>query len=365
MCNGVRREVGPLNRNVTLREVAEEAGVHVSTASRALNPETRSIVNDETAKRIRAVAEQLGYRPHPLARALRTQRTLTIGMTVPDLANPIFPMIYAGAGASLAEAGYALVIGSDSLLVDGDDAAAPSGEAAGVFLDDRVDGWIITDALVGSKLPAAISRDEVPVVLVLRSADLIDAPSITPDDELGIRLVVKHLLELGHTAIAHAAGPANSSSGAARRQAFIDRMRSEGLEVPDAAIVQADAFRTEAGREACETLLESGEHFTAIVAADDLIALGCYDALEERGIGVPGQMSVTGFDDMAFIDRVNPPLTTVSVPFYEMGAAAGRVMLSLLTDPEDVARSIDDASARSALSLVVRRSTAAPSFSEG
>jgi LacI family transcriptional regulator len=282
-------------------------------------------------------------------------------MTVPDLTNPIFPMIYAGAGASLAEAGYALVIGSDKLLVDGDDAAEPNGQASGVFLDDRVDGWIITDALLDSKLPDAFSRDKVPVVLVLRRADSIDAPSIAPDDKRGIELVVRHLVELGHTAIAHVAGPARSSSGSARRRSFVDCMRSYGLDVPDAAIVHADAFRADSGREACGTLLESGEQFTAIVAADDLIALGCYDALAERAIAVPGEMSVTGFDDMAFIDRVNPPLTTVSVPFYEMGAAAGRVMLSLLTDREAVAQSVDEASAASALSLVVRSSTAPPS----
>lgn len=350
-----------MTASVTLREVAQEAGVHVSTASRALNPETRSIVNDETADRIREVAKRLGYRPHPLARALRTQRTLTIGMTVPNLANPIFPMIYAGAGASLAEEGYALVIGGDSFLVTEDDPEDNEG-GPGLLLGDRVDGWIITEARMESTLPEMMLRDKTPVVLVNRIADLIAAPSIATDDHLGIRLIIKHLVELGHTAIGHVGGPERVSSGAIRRQAFVECMEAEGLEVSDSRISQASAFRADAGREACEILLDSGEHFTAIVAADDLIALGCYDALRERGIFVPGEVSVTGYDDMPFIDRVHPSLTTVSVPFYEMGASAGKVMFSLLTNPEAVNQAIDDASERLAPSLVVRASTAPPPF---
>lgn len=349
-----------MTANVTLREVALEAGVHVSTASRALNPETRSIVNEETADRIREVAERLGYRPHPLARALRTQRTLTIGMTVPNLANPIFPMIYSGAGASLAEEGYALVIGGDSFLVTNDDHDGDDAEGPRLLLGDRVDGWIITEARMESRLPETMLRDKVPVVLVNRVADLIGAPSIATDDYVGISLVIKHLIELGHTAIGHVAGPQRVSSGAIRRQAFVECMEAEGLEVSDGLITQARAFRADAGQEACEELLDSGEHFTAIIAADDLIALGCYDALRERGIHVPGEVSVTGYDDMPFIDRVHPSLTTVSVPFYEMGASAGKVMLSLLTNPEAVSQTVDDASERLAPSLVVRASTAPP-----
>ena len=348
-----------MTTNVTLREVAQEAGVHVSTASRALNPETRAIVNPETAERIQAAAERLGYRPHPLARALRTQRTLTIGMTVPNLANPIFPMIYAGAGASLAAQGYALVVGSDSFLAS---TSNPDETASGAaaFLSDRVDGWIITEAHMDSILPERIARDNVPIVLVNRLADLIPAPSITTDDSAAIRLVVDHLVDLGHTAIAHLAGPDDVSSGAIRRQAFVDSMESHGLDVPDGLVAKADAFRTAAGRESCEALLDSGQEFTAIVAACDLLALGCYDALKSRGIDVPKDVSVTGYDDMQLVDRMSPPLTTVAVPFYEMGAAAGKVMLSLLTDPDTVTETIDEVSPQLMPTLQVRQSTAPP-----
>lgn len=315
---------------VTLREVASEAGVHVSTASRALNPATRSIVNDKTAKRVLAAAERLGYRPHPLARGLRTNRTLTVGITVPDLLNPVFPLLFAGAEASLRGEGYSLLVGA------GDDPANLIA-ASGVLLDRHVDGLIMGNAHIHSSLPQTASNQAVPTVLVNRTTDSITAPSIACDDHAGIGLIVRHLVELGHTAIAHITGPQDISNGVIRRQAFVAWMHSEGLDTPSELIAETVGFHTDQGRDACERLLDSGEHFTAIVAANDLIALGCYDALAERGIKVPDEVSVTGYDDMVFIDRVYPPLTTVSVPFYEMGALAGRVMLSLLTSEEGVA----------------------------
>lgn len=281
-------------------------------------------------------------------------------MTVPNLANPIFPIIYAGAEISLAEEGYALVIGSDSLMVSDSDDEERIEEVNEILRSHYVDGWILTDALKDGMLPEIMSNERVPAVLVNRTADRIAAPSIVPDHYMGIELILKHLFGLGHKAIAHIAGPENVSTGVARREAFIDGMHAQGLETPNALTVHAGAFLTGSGRVACEALLDSGEHFTAIVAGNDLIALGCYDALAARGIDVPGSVSVTGFDDMAFIDRVHPPLTTVSVPYYEMGVASGKIMLGLLTGSEVEAASNDDLSTRLPPSIVIRSSTAPP-----
>ena len=309
---------------ITLRDVASEAGVHVSTASRALNPETRSIVNVRTAKRVLAVAERLGYRPHPLARSLRTSRTLTVGMIVPDLMNPLFPPIHAGAEASLRERGYSLLIAAD------DDDPVKARAVTAALLDRRVDGLILATAHLGSPPPAGLGDETVPTVLVNRTSDSTTLPSVVGDDHAGIGLVVRHLIEQGHTSIAHVAGPQDLSTGLSRRQAFVAWMNSEGLEARSELVVEAEAFRTEAGRIACDRLLDSGQEVTAIVAGNDLIALGCYDALAARGIDVPNTISVTGYNDMTFIDRVNPPLTTVAIPYHGMGTAAGRILLSLM-----------------------------------
>ena len=335
---------------VTLLQVAAEAGVHVSTASRALNPETRSIVNDKTARRVIAAAKRLGYRPHPLARGLRTNRTFTVGITVPDLLNPVFPLLYAGAEASLSQEGYLLLVGAS------DDPTNPVAES-GILLDRQVDGLIMANAYIRSSLPQKAPNQTVPTVLVNRLADTIDAPSIACDDRAGIGLIVRHLIELGHTDIAHIAGPQTISNGVIRKQAFVVRMQSEGREPAPELIVEADGFHIDDGRKACERVLESGMHFTAIVAANDLIALGCYDALAERGIRVPDDVSVTGFNDMVFIDRVHPAMTTVSVPYYDMGAIAGQMMLSLLKSKDGGAGTLPTSS-RLRPHLEIRSSTA-------
>lgn len=337
-------------RVITLKDVASEAGVHVSTASRALNPETRSVVNDETAGRVLAVAERLGYRPHPLARGLRTNQTLTIGMIVPDLMNPLFPPIYAGAEASLRDKGYSLLIGND----DDDPVKAKAVMAA--LLERRVDGLILATAHLDFALPAALNQEMVPTVLVNRTTDSMVLPAVIGDDDAGIGLVVRHLVGLGHAAIAHVTGPTAVSTGRIRRQAFARWMDSEGLAAEPALVVEADAFRTEAGHAACDRLLDSGVSFTAIVAGNDLIALGCYDALTERGLSIPDDVSVTGYNDMTFIDRVNPPLTTVSLPYEQMGAAAAQTLLVML-EFEEWQHDVVDPSAKLQPSLVVRDST--------
>ena len=342
-----------MSGDVTLKEVAAEAGVHVSTASRALNPETRSVVNDQTAIRVLEVAEQLGYRPHPLARGLRTNRTLTVGMVVPDLMNPLFPPIYAGADAVLGDLGYSVLVASD----DGD-----SSKTRGVIatlLDRRVDGLILANAHRDFDRPAG--RETVPIVLVNRSVESKAFPAIVGDGYTGIGLVVRHLTDLGHTEIAHIAGPRDISTGLNRRQAFSDWISREGLVARRELIVEANAYRTDAGRTACETLLDSGAPFTAIVAANDLIALGCYDVLGEHGLSVPGDVSVTGYNDMTFIDRVAPPLTTVAVPYREMGAAAARTLLDLLTGADGAPSPFEPVAL--APELIVRASTSAPSTS--
>jgi len=280
------------------------------------------VVNDQTARRVLAVADRLGYRPHPLARGLRTNRTLTVGMVVPDLMNPLFSPIYAGVETSLREEGYSLV------LAGADDDEVRSQSVITALLERRVAGLILATAHLETGLPGGLQPGMLPIVLVNRSDESLDVPSVVGDDHMGIGLAVKHLVELGHTSIVHVGGPTDVSTGLTRRLAFVAAMHGAGMEVDPGSIVESEAFRTEAGREACGRLLDSGKRFTAIVAANDLIALGCYDALAERGIDVPGSVSVTGYNDVAFVDRVTPPLTTVAVPFRQMGSVAGDILLS-------------------------------------
>ncbi|MBG7605606.1 MAG: LacI family DNA-binding transcriptional regulator [Actinobacteria bacterium] len=335
---------------ITLKDVAREAGVHISTASRALNEETRSGLSAETADRVIATAERLGYQPHPLARGLRTNRTRSVGMVVPDLISPFIPPILAGAQHTLSEVGYSLLIGSD------DESSPRTRPAVETFLERRVDGLIVANAHLEFTPPDAVQRREVPTVLVSRCVADGSFPAIVGDDQAALSLVVRHLVELGHTRIAHVAGPLDISTGLFRRDGFINALAEEGLAASDCRVFEAGSFHSEDGHAACSRLLDSGDGYTAIVAANDLLALGCIDAIQERGLSVPRDLSVTGYDDIALVDRLDPALTTISLPYEEMGVVAGRLLLDLLASDVETVETPHEPK-RLAPTLFVRSST--------
>jgi LacI family transcriptional regulator len=230
-------------RAITLKDVAREAGVHISTASRALNEATRTEVNVDTADRVLETARRLGYQPHPLARGLRTNRTWTIGLVIPDLMNPVFPPIFAGAQRILNEVGYSVFIGSDN------DAMKPTGTVVTSFLDRRVDGLLVASAHLDFTAPEALLRHEVPTVLVNRSVQDESFPAVVGDDRDGLALVISHLVELGHTKIAHIAGPHDISTGVGRQEAFVAAYHAAGLGTSKPLIVEAGAYRIVNGRD--------------------------------------------------------------------------------------------------------------------
>jgi LacI family transcriptional regulator len=338
---------------VTLKDVALEAGVHVSTASRALNEGTRSKLSLKTANRVAEAAERLGYQPHPFARGLRTNRTLSVGMVVPDLVSPFIPPILTGAQHALSEVGYSLLIGSD-------DTNSPRTKTAlETFIDRRVDGLIVANAQLNFVGPERVLRHEVPTVLVSRSTEDESFPSIVGDDLASLSLLVGHLVGLGHTRIAHVAGPLDISTGLFRKIGFIDATERAGLVASDCRIYEAGSFQSEDGHTACHRILDSRDAPTAIIAANDLLALGCIDAIRERGMSVPEDIAVSGYDDIALADRLDPALTTISLPYEEMGDAAARLLLDLMGEDDRVVRSSYEP-VKLAPKLVVRASTSPP-----
>ncbi len=334
----------------TLRDVAEAAGVHAATASRALNPATRGLVNAETARRVIKVAETLGYRPNPIARGLKTSKSGTIGLVIPDLTNPLFPPIVRGIEDVLEPAGFSgLIVNTDN---------DPRRERAQIELlrSRQVEGLIVATALVNHPLMEQLHREGVVMVMVNRRPDGVDVPSITPDDAAGVALSVRHLADLGHRRIAHIAGPPETSTGITRARSFRTTVRDLGLDEDPALITTTTQWSEAAGAEGLRRLLNADLGFTAIVAGNDLIALGCYDVFSERGISCPEDLSVVGFNDMPFLDKLKPPLTSIAVPHQQIGAEAARLLLDAIADPVRPARSV-----LLPPSLVVRGSTAAPS----
>jgi LacI family transcriptional regulator len=334
----------------TLQDVAVAAGVHAATASRALNPATRGLVNADTARRVIKVAEQLGYRPNPIARGLKTAKSGTVGIVIPDLTNPLFPPIVRGIEEILEPAGYS------GLIVNTDNDPGREQWQIELLRSRQVEGLIVATALVAHPLMEQLHRDGVVMVMVNRRTEGVDVPSITPDDAAGVEQAVRHLAALGHTRIAHVAGPPNTSTGIIRARAFRGAVRDLGLDDDLALVTTTDSWSESAGAEGLRRLLDAGSDFTAVSAGNDLIALGCYDVFRERGIECPAEMSIVGFNDMPFVDKLHPPLTTVAIPHQQIGAEAARLLLDAIADPTRPARSV-----QLPLALVLRGSTAPPS----
>jgi LacI family transcriptional regulator len=333
----------------TLRDVAREAGVHAATVSRALNPETRHVVNSATAERVEQVAKALGYRPNPIARGLKTARSSTVGLVIPDLTNPLFPPIVRGIEDVLGPAGYsAWVVNTDNDPVR-EDAAIDS------LRTRKVDGYVVATASLHDPRTEELADSGLPVLLVNRRTTRGDIPSVTADDAGGIALAVGHLVDAGHRRIAHLAGPQTLSTGVNRLRAFEHALRDHGIDPDPDDIVVCPTFTEDAGAVAMRHLLDERPDVTAVVAGNDLLALGCYDALRERGLRCPDDVSIVGFNDTPFMDKLDPPLTTVRVPHYDVGAEAARLLLEILADPKRHPRSV-----LLPVNLVVRQSTGQP-----
>jgi LacI family transcriptional regulator len=339
----------PVRTSVTIRDVARLAEVHPGTVSRALNEQTRALVNEETAARVLRAADQLGYRPNPIARGLKTNRSYTIGVMIPDLTNPLFPPIVRGIEDQLGDAGYTL------LIVNTDNDPERERSHIDAMRARQVDGFIAATARLDVELLHEAAAGGTPLVLVNRSLEDGSLPAVTVDDRRGIALAVDHVVKLGHRRIGHVAGPQNVSTGHRRYLGFLEAMAAAGLEVSPDQVSFADAFTESEGVRACREVLSHEPRLTAIVAANDRLAIGCYDALDAHGLSCPDDVSIVGFNDMPFIDRLRPPLTSVRIPQREIGSVAADLLLEQLSDGAVPAREI-----LLEPSLIVRASTAAP-----
>jgi LacI family transcriptional regulator len=310
---------------VNLQVVADAAGVHRSTASRALNPTTRHLVAQDVAQRIQTLARDLGYRADPIAVGLRTRRSRTVGIVLPDMANPVFGPILAGVEGALAAAGYSALIAYAGAT------EAQQIDVVDTLMGRRVDGIILATAQSDDPALSRCVDAGVPTVLVNRAEAKPRVSEVMSDDVGGLRLAVEHLLGLGHRRIGHLAGPQHLSTGRLRLQGFRTTMAAAGLESGLVAI--AAAYTRSAGAAAAETLLDKKP--TAIAAANDLLALGLYQALAARGLRCPDDVSITGHNDMPLVDMVDPPLTTVAIDHADLGREAGRLVIAAIERPDE------------------------------
>lgn len=331
-------------QRLTIKDVARAAGVHPATASRALNPRLPGRISAETTARVERVAAELGYVVDPVGRSLRTQRSSTIGVLVPDLLNPFYPPVLRGIERGLRTGGF------EALIASTDNDGAREAELVEVFRSRRCEGYIVATATADDAVVAAMMREGVPVVLVNRLAG-VPAPAVVSDDAAGVREAVTHLRGLGHVAIGHISGPVEISVTAARADAYRAAMRDTGAPARDDWVVRADQLTAAAGRAACRELLTRFP-VTAILAGNDMVAVGCYAAFDESGLLCPRDISLVGINDMPLAGWMRPALTTVAIPQEELGMHAARLIVERIDDPDGPVRTVSLPT-----TLIVRGST--------
>jgi LacI family transcriptional regulator len=329
-------------------DVAARAGVHPSTVSRALNPRMRHRISDDVVARVLVAAEALGYQPGTAAAALRSGRSNMIAFLVPDLKSPLFPTLFAGIDAVVSKLGYA------TLLVQAPPDLAGQKELIQRLDARQVDGLILATASRRDEIVSWVRSRELPLVLLNRRTDEDAISSVTSDDVGGVGMAVDHLVAQGHRAIAYIAGPQTLSTGAARRAGFLAAMQRQDLLSDN--IVAARSLDQQHGRVATFQILDRSPGTTAIVAGSDLLAFGALQALRERGLVCPKDISVTGYNNIPFGELVAPGLTTVSVRHDELGREAGQMLLGAIEGDKGVRTVVLPTE------LVIRSSTASAKY---
>lgn len=308
----------------TIRDVARAAGVSVSTVSHVVNG-TR-VVLPETKSRVLAAMQELNYTPNRLARSLRNRQTATLGVLLPNSANPYFAEVLLGIETACFDLGYNVIIGN---AIDN-----PEREEAHlkVLLSRQVDGLLLISTGAYQRSLKLLAAYKTPFVLVDRASMLPDIDEIVTDNYAGGALAARYLLELGHRRIGCITGPSALTPSADRVTGYFDTLRDAGI-MPDPLLARAGDFQPEGGYAACRELLRLGERPTAIFACNDLMAIGALRAIDEAGLRVPDDLSLVGYDDIPLISFVVPALTTVAQPSRELGQVAVRRLVQRLQTP--------------------------------
>lgn len=345
---------------MTIRDVARESGYSASTVSIVLNnaPLARYIPA-ETKQKIETTARRLGYRPNPLARSLRSKRSNIVGLMVFDITDPFCTPILRGLENSLYQANYL------SFLADAHNEPHRFERYLEMLLDRQVEGlivianWLVTDI----KILADLAARQMPTVITGRAFETDTVSTVSVDNEGGASVALEHLYRLGHRDIAFLRGPKALTSSGQRWKGIKSFAQSVGLrldakrmaELPE-SLDPNSSF--EAGTQLTTELLRRGQSFSALMAYDDVTALGAMRALKKRGLRVPEDCSIIGFDDVAQANLAVPSLTTVRQPMEAMGALSAGIILDAITAVEQK-RDIPVVRRKIAAEIVVRESTCA------
>jgi LacI family transcriptional regulator len=330
-----------MDGRVTMADVAREADVSLMTVSRVVND--KGEISPSTRQRVLEVIERLGYRPSAIARGLATNRTGTLGLVVPDIANPFFSDIARGVEEEAYAAGYNVFLCSTYEDPERETDVLQSLE------EQRIDGLVLCSSRLDDKTLRRMLAGFPAIVLTNRWLDGYGAGVIRVDSELGGRLATNFLLDAGHTAVGFLTGPPTSVDGRLRVNGYHAALEAAG-KPRSAALERPCPSNVDGGREAAREFLASQPGLTALLCYNDLVAIGALFACVDLGLRVPSDLAVVGFDDIALAAWVSPPLTTCGSPRFELGVKAMQMLLDridggtgegqeILVQPELVVRS--------------------------
>jgi LacI family transcriptional regulator/LacI family repressor for deo operon, udp, cdd, tsx, nupC, and nupG len=311
----------------TLKDVAQEAEVSVSTVSRVFNNPEK--VRPDTRERVRDVADTLGYKPSRVARRLRLKegQANLIGLVIPDIQNPFFADVTRGVEDFAHDHDYALILSNSDEDPDKQQIALET------LQTEDVDGVIVPPVSLEDASVRALAESDIPVVCVDRGMPDLPVDTIRSANQQGAYEAVTHLIDLGHERIAFIGGIGRISTSTERREGYTKALRDHDLPVDPALIKEGDPHR-ERGRRYTEALLDLEPPPTALFTGNNMTTLGALSALHMRDVSVPGEMALVGYDDVPWAMALNPPPTIIDQPGYEMGHRAAELLLKRLDDPD-------------------------------
>ncbi|HTP10522.1 MAG TPA: LacI family DNA-binding transcriptional regulator [Anaerolineae bacterium] len=305
-----------------IRDVAKLAGVAPITVSRVVNGADN--VADDTRQRVQQAIDHLHYVPNTLARSLRSHQSHTIALIVSDITNPFWTTVARGVEDTAAENDYR------TILCNTDENPAKETNYLNLLVERRVDGVIIAPTTRDKRQLAMLKQLQVPCVLIDRRVDGFRADRVYGDSRTGARLLIDHLVDLGHQRIALINGPSTISTAQDRADGYRESLLAHSIVVEEDLILQGD-FKQESGHRLTQQALACNPRPTAIFAANNFIALGVLQALQEAGLRVPEDMALVCIDDVPYSSAIDPFLTVAAQPAYEMGASAARLLVERLT----------------------------------
>ncbi|HMD69762.1 MAG TPA: LacI family DNA-binding transcriptional regulator [Bryobacteraceae bacterium] len=309
----------------TIKDVARRAGVGIATVSRTLHNSSR--LRPETAARVRKAIEELGYRPNTQAQSLASGRSHMLGLVVSDISNPFFPGLVKGFEEVALGNGYDVFVASTNY--------DPARTALCVhrMIERKLDGVAIMTSEIDPGLTDSFARHKVPLVFLDVGKVGRGVSNVKIDYACGIAQAVAHLHELGHRRIAFISGPVNLRSAWERREAFLARLRERGNGQPGGLLIEEGDHKVNGGLQAMLRLLARRPHPTAVLASNDLTAIGALRGIRQYGLRVPEDISVVGFDDIQMAEFTEPPLTTVRLPQSEVARLACSAVLQMIRTP--------------------------------